>query len=136
MVRQSCLNQLISTAQAQIEFNSTLTFNVFSSHPAARGQEGKIYQVQQMLSQVTGLDNVLFAGDFNFNKTVEQYTMTTAILNDSWVVKHGSFVDINGYNTTTKIDHIFLSPGMNVREAVYIERGQSDHPAYWIEIQL
>ncbi|MCG3219843.1 MAG: endonuclease/exonuclease/phosphatase family protein [Candidatus Heimdallarchaeota archaeon] len=129
-------HQQISTTQAQIEFNSTLTFNVFSNHPAARGQEGKIYQIQQMLSQVTGLDNVLFAGDFNFNKTVDQYIMTTAILNDSWVIKHGSFVDIYGYNTITKIDHIFLSPGMTVLDAVYIEKGQSDHPAYWIEIQL
>ncbi|NHJ31692.1 MAG: endonuclease/exonuclease/phosphatase family protein, partial [Asgard group archaeon] len=129
-------HQQISTTQAQIEFNSSLTFNVFSSHPAARGQEGKIIQVEQILSQVSGLDNVLFAGDFNFNKTVDQYTMTTAILNDSWVVKHGSFVDIYGYNTTTKIDHIFLSPGITVLEAEYIERGQSDHPAYWIEIQL
>ena len=129
-------HQQISTAQAQIEFNSTLTFNVFSSHPAARFADAKTYQIDQILSQASGLENVLFAGDFNFRKTSDQYGNTTLVLDDSWVVKHGSFVDINGYNTTNAIDHIFVSPGMTVLEAVYIERGQSDHPAYWIEIQL
>jgi endonuclease/exonuclease/phosphatase family metal-dependent hydrolase len=122
-------HQQISTTQAQIVFNSTLTFNVFSSHPAARGQEGKTYQIQQMLSRVTGLDNVLFAGDFNFRPYSEQYNITVAALEDSYVQRWGTAAE-------DEIDHIFLSPGITVLDAVYIERGQSDHPAYWIEIQL
>ncbi len=129
-------HQQIGTTQAQIVFNSTLTFNVFSNHPAARTYDAKISQVEQMLSRVNGLENVIFMGDFNFNKTTLQYSMTTAVLNDSWVVNYGSFEDLLGYNSSGNIDHIFLSSGIEVSDAVYIEKGHSDHPAYWIEIQL
>ena len=121
-------HQQISTTQAQIRFNSTLTFNVFSNHPAARGQEGKMYQIQQILSRTTGLENVILLGDFNFRPYTEQYNLTVATLDDSWVQKWGT--------VAPRIDHIFLSPGITVLDAVYIESGQSDHPAYWIEIQL
>ncbi len=121
-------HQQISTTHAKITFNSTLTFNVFSSHPAARGDEAKRYQIEEILSQTTGLDNVLFGGDFNFRPYSEPYNITVGTLEDSWVLKWGTVAD--------RIDHIFLSSGITVLDAVYIERGQSDHPAYWIEIQL
>ncbi len=121
-------HQQISTTQAQITFNSTLSFNVFSSHPAARGDEAKRYQIEEILSQTSGLDNVIFGGDFNFRPNSESYNITVGVLEDSWVQKWGTAAD--------RIDHIFLSSGITVLDAVYIERGQSDHPAYWIEIQL
>ncbi|MHA1223531.1 MAG: hypothetical protein ACTSSG_12730 [Candidatus Heimdallarchaeaceae archaeon] len=49
---------------------------------------------------------------------------------------HGSLVDSYGYNSTEKIDHIFLSPGIDVIEARYIETEHSDQPVYWIVIRL
>jgi endonuclease/exonuclease/phosphatase family metal-dependent hydrolase len=122
-------HQQISSAQAQIRFNSTLIFNVFSNHPAARSQEGKMYQIQQILSRTTGLENVLLLGDFNFRPYTEQYNLTVASLEDSWVQKWGTVAE-------NRIDHIFVSSEITVLDAVYIERGQSDHPVYWIEIQL
>jgi endonuclease/exonuclease/phosphatase family metal-dependent hydrolase len=122
-------HQQISTAQAEIRINSTLSFNVFSNHPAARGEDAKRYQIEQILSQITGLDNVLLGGDFNFRPYSEPYNITTGILEDSWVQKWSSPAE-------GRIDHIFLSSGITVLDAVYIERGQSDHPAYWIEIQI
>ena len=124
----------IGSAQAQITIGSEI-FNVFVNHPSG-AQETKILQQEQMLERVVGLNDVIFMGDFNFRKTTVQYNMTTALLNDSWVVKHGSFVDMYGYNSTDKIDHIFLSSGMDVIEARYIETEQSDHPAYWIIIRI
>ncbi|MCG3227105.1 MAG: endonuclease/exonuclease/phosphatase family protein [Candidatus Heimdallarchaeota archaeon] len=122
-------HQQISTTQAQIEFNSTLTFNVFSNHPAARGDDAKRYQIEEILSQTTGLDNVLLGGDFNFRPYSESYNITIGVLEDSWVQKWSTPAE-------SRIDHIFLSSGLTVLNAEYIERGQSDHPAYWIEIQL
>ncbi|MHA1347936.1 MAG: endonuclease/exonuclease/phosphatase family protein, partial [Candidatus Heimdallarchaeaceae archaeon] len=122
-------HQQIGTTQAQIVFNSTLTFNVFSNHPSARGTDAKRYQIEELLSQTTGLDNVLFCGDFNFRPYSEPYNITIGTLDDSWELM---WEDV----AATRIDHIFLSPGMTVLNAVYIEEGQSDHPAYWIEIQL
>ncbi len=122
-------HQQISTTQAQIEISSTLTFNVFSNHPAARGDDAKRYQTEEILSQTVGLENVLLCGDFNFRAYSESYNITTDVLEDSWVQKW--LTPAEG-----RIDHIFLSTGITVLDAVYIERGQSDHPAYWIEIQI
>ena len=122
-------HQQIGTTQAQITFNSTLTFNVFSNHPAAKTPEAKVYQIEEILSRTVGLENVLLMGDFNFRPYSETYNITVATLEDSWEQKWLSVA-------ATRIDHIFLSPGMTVLDAVYIEKGHSDHPAYWIEIQL
>ncbi|MCG3257283.1 MAG: endonuclease/exonuclease/phosphatase family protein, partial [Candidatus Heimdallarchaeota archaeon] len=108
---------------------STLTFNVFSNHPAAKTPEAKVYQIEEILSRTVGLENVLLMGDFNFKPYSESYNITVATLEDSWEQKWLSVA-------ATRIDHIFLSPGMTVLDAVYIEKGHSDHPAYWIEIQL
>ena len=125
----------IGSAQAQVTVGSSV-FNVFVNHPSGEEQETKEIQQEQMLERVGVLNNVIFMGDFNFRKYQPQYTMTTAILNDSWMVRHGSFVDSYGYNSTEKIDHIFLSPGIDVLEARYIDTEQSDHPAYWIVIRI
>ncbi len=122
-------HQQIGTTQAEIRFNSTLSFNVFSNHPAARTPEGKVYQIEQIISRTVGLENVLLMGDFNFRPYSESYNITVATFEDSWEQKWSAAA-------TTRIDHIFLSPGFTVLDAVYIEKGQSDHPAYWIEIQL
>lgn len=122
-------HQQIGTTQAQITFNSTLTFNVFSNHPAAKTPEAKVYQIEEILSRTVGLENVLLMGDFNFRPYSESYNITVATLEDSWEQRWLSVA-------ATRIDHIFLSPGMTVLDAVYIEKGHSDHPAYWIEIQL
>ncbi|MHA1219922.1 MAG: endonuclease/exonuclease/phosphatase family protein, partial [Candidatus Heimdallarchaeaceae archaeon] len=123
-------HQQIGTTQAQIRYNSTLSFNVFSNHPASHTPEGKVYQIEQILSRTVGLDNVLLMGDFNFRPYSESYNITVAEFEDSWAQKWLS-------PAATRIDHIFLSPGLTVLDAVYIEKGQSDHPAYWVEeIQL
>jgi endonuclease/exonuclease/phosphatase family metal-dependent hydrolase len=122
-------HQQIGTTQVQIVYNSTLTFNVFSNHPAARGDEAKVYQAEELISLTTGLDNVLFCGDFNFRPYSASYNLTVDVLDDSWELMWLE-------PAATRIDHIFLSSGMTVLNAVYIEEGQSDHPAYWIEIQL
>lgn len=122
-------HQQIGTTQAQIRYNSTLSFNVFSNHPASHTPEGKVYQIEQILSRTIGLDNVLLMGDFNFRPYSESYNITVAEFEDSWAQKWLS-------PAATRIDHIFLSPGLTVLDAVYIEKGQSDHPAYWVKIQL
>jgi len=46
------------------------------------------------------------------------------------------WLDDNLFNSSDRIDHIFVSPGTTVLDARYILTEQSDHPAYWIEIQI
>ncbi len=121
-------HQQIGATQVQITVESQ-TFNVFSHHPSSHTAEGKIYQIQEMLSRVDGLNNVIFMGDFNFRPYTAQYNITVEVLEDSWVQQWGTAAE-------DRIDHIFLSTGITVLNTNYIERGHSDHPAYWIEIQL
>ena len=121
-------HQQIGATQVQITVESQ-TFNVFSHHPSSDTPEGKIYQIQEMLSRVDGLNTVIFMGDFNFRAYTAQYNLTVEVLEDSWAQHRDTAAE-------DRIDHIFLSTGITVLDTNYIERGHSDHPAYWIEIQL
>ncbi len=124
----------IGSSQAEITLDSTV-YNVFVNHPSG-ATVTKIEQQVEMLSQVGSLNNVIFMGDFNFRKDSVQYSLTTALLNDSWLLKWPSGLDDNLYNSTNNIDHIFVSPGTVVLDARYIITDQSDHPAYWISISI
>lgn len=130
----------IGSAQAQITVGTT-KFNVFVNHPAGDEDQTTIYQQEEMLSKITGLSNIIFMGDFNFRPYSIEYNMTISILEDSYAQFYGiPAVNLSGIDPNddeyNAIDHIFLSAGMTVLDAQYIEKGHSDHPAYWIEIEL
>ncbi len=119
----------IGSAQAQITVGTTI-FNVAVHHPDGDSEQIRINQNLEMLELVNGLSNVIFMGDFNYYPYSQMYNDTlAAILTDSYNFVHGT-------PATDNIDHIFLSAGTTVLSAQYIEEGQSDHPAYWIEINL
>ncbi len=119
----------IGSAQAQITVGTT-EFNVAVNHPAGDSTQVRIDQNLEMLEMVNGLSHVIFMGDFNFRPYTQMYNDTIAAgLVDSYASVHGS-------PALDNIDHIFLSSGTTVISSQYIEEGQSDHPAYWIEIVL
>ena len=119
----------VGSSQVQITVGSSI-FNVFVNHPDGDEDITTVYQQEEMLSRTTGLSNIIFMGDFNFRAYSQEYNLTLAAgLEDSWSLRWGSPAD-------DRIDHIFLSTGRTVLGAQYIEEGQSDHPAYWIEMQL
>ena len=119
----------IGSAEAQITIGTSI-FNVFVNHPAGDEPITTVYQQQEMLTRINGLSNVIFMGDFNFRPYDQEYNITLAAgLEDSWVLRWGTPAE-------DRIDHIFLSAGKTILGAQYIEEGPSDHPAYWIEMQL
>jgi endonuclease/exonuclease/phosphatase family metal-dependent hydrolase len=95
---------------------------------------------QQLLiidSAVDGMkagETVVLMGDLNFRTTTEQYRRTTAVLEDAWERSAERTVDPGAPDPATRIDHIFVTPGTNVRSARYLPRGLSDHPALLAEI--
>ncbi|MCE7743340.1 MAG: hypothetical protein GOP50_12890 [Candidatus Heimdallarchaeota archaeon] len=119
----------VGSAQAQITIGTTV-FNVAVHHPDGDTDQIRIDQNLEMLEYVNGLSNVIFMGDFNYNSSTVMYidTLGTSLID--------SYFGAHGVATTSNIDHIFLSSGTVVTSAQYIEEGQSDHPAYWIEIDL
>ncbi len=117
---------------AQIEAGGK-TFNVFVTH---LGNGGPVIQQQQALQGVEGLDNVILMGDFNFRPNGEQYLATVDLLDDAWLEADQHVVTPASLNPGLRIDHVFISPNLDVTQAEYLDPGASDHPMMVVEIPL
>jgi endonuclease/exonuclease/phosphatase family metal-dependent hydrolase len=106
-------------------------FHVLVTH---LGNRGPLIQQQQVLERLEGRDNVIAMGDFNFRPDSEQYAQTTAVLDDAWLSAGQQRLTPEGQIIERRIDHIFLSPGIQVIQAEYVGTGPSDHPAMFAEI--
>ncbi len=118
--------------QAQIDVNGK-TFNIFVTH---LGNGGPIIQQQQVLQAANGLDNVILMGDFNFRPNGEQYLATVDRLDDAWLEADQHIVTPTSLNPGQRIDHVFISPGLDVTRAAYLDPGASDHPMMVVDIPL
>lgn len=114
--------------QAEINFEGT-RYHILVTH---LGNGGPLIQQQQVLQKLADAHNVIAMGDFNFRPTTEQYALTTQTLQDAWVL--GGETTTEGLDPLRRIDHVFLSPGINVHAARYISSPVSDHPALLVEI--
>lgn len=106
-------------------------YNVYVTH---LGNGGPLIQQEQVLADVAGKDNVLLMGDFNFRPDTEQYALTTAMLDDAWLLKWPSGADDQGNTPSRRIDHLFVSPGTVILNARYVDSPASDHPLLVAEI--
>lgn len=113
-----------ATIEAQIAVDGK-TFNVYVTH---LGNGGPIVQQQEILKTVDGKENVILMGDFNFRPYEEQYAITTAVLEDAWIVRWPGGNQNQGIDPMERIDHTFLSPGTTVIDSVYNPSAASDHP--------
>jgi endonuclease/exonuclease/phosphatase family metal-dependent hydrolase len=123
-----------ATIEAEVTVGSR-TFTVYNTHTYGR-TEAKIILQNDILDRASGKSNVVFMGDFNFRPSTEPYNITIAALDDSWWLKWPTGVNSQGANNSDQIDHIFVSPGTIVSDAQYSTDPQSDHPAYWADIEL
>lgn len=114
-----------ATIEARITVGGR-SFDVFVTH---LGNGGPIVQQEAVLQEVQGKENVILMGDFNFRPDTDQYRMTTAMLDDSWLQKWPGGNEGQGIDPARRIDHIFLSPGTEVADSEYLPGPQSDHPA-------
>ena len=108
------------------------SYNIFVTH---LGNDGPPIQLQNLLTRIQGLDNVITIGDFNFSPKTNQYALMTKTLSDSWLVKNPSGKVISGADHKRQIDFIFISPGIFVLDSDYIPGPASDHPALYTTIQ-
>ncbi len=122
-----------ATIQAEITVGAK-TFTVYVTHTYGRTST-KMILMNDILDESSGKSDVIFMGDFNFSPNTEPYNLTTSVLDDSWWVKWPTGVNGLGENNSRQIDHIFLSPGTSVSDCLYVTDPQSDHPAYWADIQ-
>ncbi len=97
------------------------------------GNGGPMIQQEQVLSQIEKQPNVIAMGDFNFDLESDQYALTRQSFASAWELA-GSPV-APGLEVGHLIDHIFVSPGVEVLSAGYVVSPMSDHPALWAEIR-
>jgi len=98
------------------------------------GNGGPIVQQRQVLDLAAGKTNVILMGDFNFGPGTEPYRLTAERLEDAWLTARERRVDPPEQNLDRSIDHVFVSPGTQVRRAEYLDPGASDHPTMVIDI--
>lgn len=106
------------------------TYNVYVTH---LGNGGPILQISQMLKLIGGQKNVIAMGDFNFRPYEEQYAIATAEFEDAYVIARQRYSP-EGLDMEERIDHVFVSPGIQVSHLEYLPKGESDHPALFVEI--
>ncbi len=121
------------TIEAEITVGSR-TFTIYVTHTYGRTSTKSELQTD-ILNEASGKTDVVFMGDFNFGPFSEPYNLTTDVLDDSWWVRWPTGSDTLGYNNSRNIDHIFVSSGTTISECQYVQNSQSDHPAYWADIQ-
>ena len=117
--------------QAEIEQGGK-TYHVLVTH---LGNGGPLIQQQQVLAKLGGLENVVAMGDFNFRPDTEQYALTTEALRDAWLAAGKQALIPEGQNVARRIDHVFVSPEVEVQRAMYFGPGPSDHPALLVEVR-
>lgn len=120
-----------ATITAQIAIGEEL-FNVFITH---LGNDGPIIQQEQVLQLLEGKDNILLMGDFNFRPDTDQYRLTTARLKDTWLLRWPQGISSLEFDSSERIDYLFISPGINVSDSQYLTGTQSDHPALFVDIE-
>ena len=80
---------------------------------------------------------VIALGDFNLRDYEEAYQLIDSVYVNAWTSVYlseiGAGVDMSGDN---RIDHIFLSPNLSVRNPFYILPPEftTDHPVHWAEV--
>lgn len=122
------IGEQTAAISAEIEVNGT-RYNVVVTH---LGNGGPIIQQEQVLEGLQGMENVIAMGDFNFRPDTEQYALSRQTYESAWELAGPAFTP--GLDTTDLIDHVFVSPGVNVSSAEYILSPVSDHPGLVVEI--
>jgi endonuclease/exonuclease/phosphatase family metal-dependent hydrolase len=99
------------------------------------GNDGPLPQVLDVLSQVDRQSNTVLMGDFNLDAATDQYRQITAVLDDAWV-RAGSPKPIGAeWDADQRIDHLFVSPSVEVADAQYVLAPTSDHPALVVDVK-
>ncbi len=119
-----------ATIHAQVNHGGEI-FNIYVTH---LGNDGPIIQQEAVLKEADGQSNVIMMGDFNFKSDTTQYQMTVEPLEDAWLLRWPSGEDDQGTYPVERIDHFFLTPGLLVEEAIYMDHPASDHPAVMVSV--
>ena len=126
----------IGTAVAEIEIGGQL-FTVYNVHPDG-SDTAMLVWAESLLERSKNKYNVIILGDFNLRDYEEAYQRIASVYSNAWVSIYPSKIGPDGTDMSgeNRIDHIFFSQSLMVRNPVYILPPQSatDHPVHWAEL--
>jgi endonuclease/exonuclease/phosphatase family metal-dependent hydrolase len=122
-------------AEAEIEVNG-IRISIFDVHPDGSDTSMLVF-ARSLLERSKDKPYVIALGDFNLRDYEEAYQLIDSVYVNAWTSVYpseiGAGVDMSGEN---RIDHIFVSPSLGVRNPFYILPPESatDHPVHWVEV--
>lgn len=126
----------IGTTVAEIEVNDLL-FTIYNVHPAGSDTAMGVF-AETLLADSQAHPNVIAMGDFNLRDYEQAYQLIDLAYTNAWTSVYPSEIGPDGVDMSgeNRIDHIFFSPTLQVRNPVYIlpPHSATDHPVHWAEI--
>jgi endonuclease/exonuclease/phosphatase family metal-dependent hydrolase len=126
----------IGTAEAEIEIGGQV-FTIYNVHPDG-SDTALLTWANTLLDRSNDKENVIALGDFNLRDDEGAYQQIANTYINAWESIYPSKIGSNGTDMSgeNRIDHIFLSRSLIVRNPVYVLPPDSatDHPVHWAEI--
>jgi endonuclease/exonuclease/phosphatase family metal-dependent hydrolase len=126
----------IGTAEAEIEVGG-LRFNIYDVHPDG-SDTAKLVFAKTLLASSKNDPNVIALGDYNLRDYEVAYKMINSVYTNAWTSVYPSKISTTGVDMSgdNRIDHIFVSKTLGVRNPVYElpPASATDHPVHWAEI--
>jgi len=126
----------IGTSEAEFEIGGQL-FTVYNVHPDG-SDTAMLVWAESLLERSKGKFNLIAVGDYNLRDDEEAYQLIAHVYQNAWESEYPSKIGADGTDMSgeNRIDHIFYSQSLNVRNPVYILPPQSatDHPVHWAEL--
>jgi endonuclease/exonuclease/phosphatase family metal-dependent hydrolase len=126
----------IGMTEAEVEAGGR-RLTIYDVHPD--GSEAvKLGFVKTLLERSKDKPDVIALGDYNLDDTKAAYKLINGVYANAWASVYPSRISADGVNMSgdNRIDHIFISPTLRVRNPIYVlpPASASDHPVHWAEI--
>ena len=126
----------IGTTVAEIEVGGR-RFTIYDVHPDGLDTAMLVW-AQTLLGRSRDEPNVIMLGDYNLRDYEEPYQLIDSVYTNAWISVYPSEISPDGVDMSgdNRIDHIFFSPTLSVRNPVYVLPPESatDHPVHWAEV--
>lgn len=126
----------IGVAEAELEVNGR-RFTIYNVHPDG-SDTAMLAFAKSLLERSKDEVNVIALGDYNLRDYEEAYQLIDGVYTNAWVAIYPSEISADGVDMSgeNRIDHIFVSSALGVRNPVYVlpPASATDHPVHWAEV--
>ncbi len=126
----------VGTAEAELEIDGR-TFTIYDAHPDG-SDTAMLAFADTLLERSAEKKYVVALGDYNLRDYEPAYQRIAATYTNAWESAYPGEISPDGTDMSgdNRIDHIFVSSLLGVRDPVYLLPPDSatDHPVHWAEI--